>query len=128
MNTPAPDDRDKDQAIAEAETLVEALFEIAEKYGVPVTNNEPRWQDGVYLRAVGAFIGDIRAAVTKHGALAPAGRPGTPTAMTAPYSHLDDIAAGPTARPGVRGPAQVHPVVVPTTDIGAPAPRADDGH
>jgi len=68
MSKPAPDDTDKDQAIAEADTLVEALFEIAEKYDVPVTNNEARWQDGVYLREVGKFVGDIRAAVKKHGA------------------------------------------------------------
>lgn len=63
---PAPDDSEVDEAIASADTLTEALFEIAEKYGANVTNNEPRWQDGVYLREVGDFIGDVIQAVRRH--------------------------------------------------------------
>lgn len=62
---PAPDDSTADQTIAEATYLEEALFEIAEKYQTPVTNNEPRWKDGVYLREVGDFIGDILDAVKR---------------------------------------------------------------
>lgn len=56
----APDDSEKDEEIEDADTLTEALWAISEKYDVPVTNNETRWQDGAYLREVGSFIGDIQ--------------------------------------------------------------------
>ena len=58
----APDDSEADIAIADADNLAEALWAIAEKYEVPVTNNMPRWQDGSYLRHIGEFIGDIKKA------------------------------------------------------------------
>jgi hypothetical protein len=58
---PAPDDSEADEAIAEAGTLNEAIWEFMEKFDVPVTNNEVRWQDGQYLREAGNFIGEIRA-------------------------------------------------------------------
>lgn len=61
-----PDDTDIDGVIAEAECFEEALFDIAEKYGANVTNNMQRWQDGVFLREVGGFIGDIKTAAAKH--------------------------------------------------------------
>lgn len=61
-----PDDTDANEAIAEATSFEGALFEIAEKYGANVTNNMPRWQDGVFLREVGDFIGDIKEAAEKH--------------------------------------------------------------
>jgi hypothetical protein len=47
-----------------------------------------------------------------------------PAPALAPYSHLDDIAAGPSRRRGKR--AQVHPVPVRTTRIGARARRTND--
>ena len=61
-----PDDADANEAIAEADSFEDALFEIAEKYGAKVTNNMPRWQNGVFLREVGEFIGDVKDAATKH--------------------------------------------------------------
>jgi hypothetical protein len=61
-----PDDSDHDEAILEAESFVEALWAIAEKYDVPVTNNYPRWQDGQYLRLISDFIEDVTTAVKKH--------------------------------------------------------------
>lgn len=63
--TERPDDSEADAAIADAEDLNEALWEIAEKYQVPVTNNYPRWQEGQWLREIGEFIGDIRNAVER---------------------------------------------------------------
>lgn len=48
-----------------------------------------------------------------------------PAPTQAPYSHLDDIASGPTRRPGARRRAQVNPVPVPTTRIEARARRSD---
>lgn len=54
-----PDDTDINEAIAEAETLREAMFEIAEKFEVPVSNNLPRWQEGRFVRHVGDFLEDI---------------------------------------------------------------------
>lgn len=60
-----PDDREADAAIADADTFTEALFEIASKYEVPVTNNLPRWQEGQFLREVGEFVGDIKRAVAR---------------------------------------------------------------
>lgn len=64
---PAPDDTEINEAIAASESLVEALFEIAEKYGADVTNNLPRWQNGVYLREVAEFIEDVQTQVDRHG-------------------------------------------------------------
>ncbi|OHD14986.1 MAG: hypothetical protein A2Y38_25570 [Spirochaetes bacterium GWB1_59_5] len=55
-----PDDREINKCIDEAESLNEALFEIADKYGADVTNNEERWQGGVFLREIGDFIDDVR--------------------------------------------------------------------
>lgn len=42
------------------------LFELAEKYRIPLTNNTSRYQDGVFLLEVSDFIGDIRRLVQKH--------------------------------------------------------------
>jgi hypothetical protein len=56
-----PDDTDCNEAIAEAPTVQEAFWEIAEKYDVPVTGNMPRWQEGQFLRQAGDFIGDCMA-------------------------------------------------------------------
>lgn len=50
-----PDDSDSDEAITEASSLPEALWEIAEKYEVPLTNNLPRWQQGQFLRPAGGL-------------------------------------------------------------------------
>ena len=65
INPVPPDDSEEDEAIAEADSFVEALWEIATKYNVPVTNNLPRWQDGVWLREIGAFIGEIQDAARR---------------------------------------------------------------
>lgn len=62
-----PDDTEINASIAEEETVAGALFEIAEKYGADVTNNLPRWQDGVFLREVGEFIGDVMTAFQQRG-------------------------------------------------------------
>lgn len=64
-----PDDTEADEAIAESETFLEALFEIASKYNIPVTNNEIRWQDGLFLRHVGDFIGDVQDAYARFPAV-----------------------------------------------------------
>ncbi len=61
-----PDDSAYDQEILEAESFTEALWVIAEKYDVPVTNNYPRMQNGQYLRHIGDFIADITAAAKRH--------------------------------------------------------------
>lgn len=61
-----PDDTDANEAIAAEDSFAGALFEIAEKYGANVTNNYPRWQNGVFLREVGEFIADVTAAAQKH--------------------------------------------------------------
>ncbi len=60
-----PDDSEANAAIAEAENFSEAIWEIAEKYHVPVTNNLPRWQDGQFLREMGDFIGDVKSAAER---------------------------------------------------------------
>lgn len=65
VNPVPPDTTEDDEAIAEATSFVEALFEIANKYAVPVTNNLPRWQNGIWLHEVGAFIGDIQEAARR---------------------------------------------------------------
>lgn len=49
-----------------------------------------------------------------------------PAPTLAPYSHLDDIGAGPGRRPGFRRRAQVNPVPVPATRIQARTRRTDD--
>ena len=54
-----PNDDEANEAIRDAETLVEAIWEIGEKYDVPLTNNMPRWQDGQFLREAGEFIHDV---------------------------------------------------------------------
>lgn len=56
-----PDDSDVDRAMAEAESLPEAIFELIEKYEIPVTGNYPRWQDGQFIRDVGDFNTDFLA-------------------------------------------------------------------
>jgi hypothetical protein len=61
-----PDDTDANEAIASEDSFSGALFEIAEKYGANVTNNYPRWQNGVFLREVGEFIADVTNAAEKH--------------------------------------------------------------
>lgn len=57
---------ERGDTIAEAESFEEALFAIAEKYDLPLTNNEPRFENGVYLRPIGDFVEDIRRAIMKH--------------------------------------------------------------
>lgn len=57
--TPAPDTREDDEVIAESESLNEALFHLADKYGANVTNNYPGWKDGVYLHHVGDFVSEV---------------------------------------------------------------------
>lgn len=61
-----PDDTVINGCIEEAECFADAMFEIAEKYGANVTNNMDRWQDGVFVRHVGEFIGDTKTAALKH--------------------------------------------------------------
>lgn len=61
-----PDDSEVNEAIAAEDSFAGALFEIAEKYGANVTNNYPRWQNGVFLREVGEFIADVTTAAEKH--------------------------------------------------------------
>lgn len=68
----APDDTESDEMIARAVDLTEALFEIAEKYQAPLTNNLPRWQDGVYLRHIGDFIQDVKDQVARFADQVPA--------------------------------------------------------
>lgn len=51
----------------EREAFDEAIWELAEKYEVPLTNNGSRWQDGVFLREMGDFIQDVRAIVHRYG-------------------------------------------------------------
>lgn len=72
-----PDDTEVNEAIAAETSLEGALFEIADKYGANVTNNMPRWQNGVFLREASEFIGDVKAAAEKH--LLAAGRAGGET-------------------------------------------------
>lgn len=65
MNRSKPDDTEWDELIADSESIQEALAAIADKYGANVTNNEPRWQDGVYLRHLGDFFGDVMDAFSR---------------------------------------------------------------
>lgn len=67
----APDDSEADQVIAEAEDFREALWEIAEKYEVPVTNNLPRWQNGQFLRHSAEFMYEIEQAAKRFKVGAP---------------------------------------------------------
>jgi hypothetical protein len=55
-----PDDTEIDESIADEDSFAGAMFEIASKYDIPVTNNEERWQDGVYLRHIADFIADVQ--------------------------------------------------------------------
>lgn len=66
ISPPHPDDTEINATIAEEDSFAGALFEIAEKYGANVTNNEPRWQNGVFLREVGDFIADVLDAAQHH--------------------------------------------------------------
>lgn len=61
-----PDDTEVNETIASETSFEGALFEIASKYGANVTSNMPRWQDGVFLREIGEFIGDVKDAAAKH--------------------------------------------------------------
>jgi len=56
-----PDDSDVNSALADAESLPEAIFELIEKYEIPVTGNYPRWQDGQFIRHIGDFNSDFLA-------------------------------------------------------------------
>lgn len=56
------DDNEPNARIADAENLFEALVEIGDKYGAGITGNEPRYQDGRWLRDLSEFVGDIEAA------------------------------------------------------------------
>lgn len=62
----APDDSDHDEEIRGAADFTEALWAIAEKYDIPLTNNEPRWQNGEYLRSIGDFISDVKTAAERY--------------------------------------------------------------
>lgn len=44
--------------------VAEWVFDMCEEYDLPFTNNEPRVQDGVQLRHVGEFAGDLLDLVT----------------------------------------------------------------
>ena len=65
-----PDDAEVNALLADSEDLPEALGTIATKYEAQVTNNEPRWQDGHYLRHVGDFMRDVMAAFERFAILA----------------------------------------------------------
>lgn len=76
-----PDDAEIDEAIAEAETLNEAMFEIAEKFDVPLTNSLPRWQEGRFVRQAGDFLEDVYDAFDRFG----------PNARTHRHDAIDAI-------------------------------------
>lgn len=61
-----PDDTEDNEAIDEAEDWLEAADSVGVKWGVPMTNNSPRWQDGVYLRHMGEWIADIRKVIERY--------------------------------------------------------------
>jgi hypothetical protein len=61
----APDDFDHQCYLNDAQDFGEAVAEIIDKYDIAVTNNEPRWQGGVYLRHMGDLMQDIITA-SKH--------------------------------------------------------------
>lgn len=63
---PAPDDTEINEVIADSPDFASALFEIGEKYSIPLTSNLPRWQDGVYVRESAEFYGEVMDAVRKH--------------------------------------------------------------
>jgi hypothetical protein len=60
-----PDDSEINEDISNATSLANAIWLIADKYEVNLTNNEPRWQDGVYLREISEFMTDIIDAAVK---------------------------------------------------------------
>lgn len=62
----APDDTEINQDIDDAETFGEAIWEIGDKYEIPLTNNMERWSEGRYIRHAGSFYQDIRDAADKH--------------------------------------------------------------
>lgn len=47
------------------DALIEWVFDACEKYDLPLTNNEPRIQDGVQLHHIGDFTGDLLAVVRR---------------------------------------------------------------
>ena len=60
-----PDDSEINTDISNATSLMSALWLISEKYDINLTNNEPRWQDGVYLRHIADFLTDVVDAAVK---------------------------------------------------------------
>jgi hypothetical protein len=87
---PAPDDTEVDAEIAEATDLGDALFGIASKYLVAVTNNEPRWQDGVWLREMGEFIDDVKNVTGRFAVTAPGNTPASTTSQDVHALELTD--------------------------------------
>lgn len=61
-----PDDSEINLELREAESFADFIFILADKYGIPVTNNEERWQDGQFLREIGEFTGELVAGVEKY--------------------------------------------------------------
>lgn len=59
----SPDQGFTVESLVRSEALISALFDLADKYDVPLTNNGARVQDGQQLREVGDFVGDIITAV-----------------------------------------------------------------
>jgi hypothetical protein len=55
----APDDFDFECYLNDAQDFGEAVAVLIDKYDIAVTNNEPRWQGGVYLRHMGDLMSDI---------------------------------------------------------------------
>lgn len=60
-----PDDSEYREELDDAESFSAAMFAIADLYGMNLTNNSERWQDGVFLREIGDFIGDVRSVAEK---------------------------------------------------------------
>ena len=61
-----PDDTEINEAIADAETFGEAIWEIGDKYEIPLTNNMERWSEGRYIRHAGEFYQDVLDEANKH--------------------------------------------------------------
>ncbi|MGW8431636.1 hypothetical protein ACWGJ9_11135 [Curtobacterium citreum] len=60
LSEAAPDDFDMDCYLNDAPDLGIAVGELVTKYDIAVTNQEPRWQGGVYLRHIDDLERDIR--------------------------------------------------------------------